>query len=103
MALQKQVESSQEVDEASLFEDDFFASMVSPQGIIQIGEWVFKIDLRREKVYALPASETSLVANLKQAQPSHDKIRVFSTSDDVLDMIENGMYGDSSVESGIAT
>lgn len=77
-------------------EDDYLASMLSPEGILQIGEWIFKLDLPNKKVYALHEKDQDLLDELKKAAPSHDKIRLFSTDDEVLLMLEDGQIGKSS-------
>lgn len=86
--------------DSDLIEDDYFASMLSPEGLIQIDDWIFKVDLKNVEVYALIASDAdlndNLISKLKEEQPKDAKIRVFSTNDDVLDMIQNGQLGESS-------
>lgn len=61
---------------------------------------MFKVDLKNKQVYALLASDAdqneNLISKMKEDQPRDAKIRVFSTNDDVLDMIENGQLGESS-------
>ena len=64
--------------------------MLSPEGIIQIGKWIFKIDAENEKVYALHEQNRKLLAELKKDTPAaSDKIRVFSTNDEVLSILED--------------
>lgn len=74
-------------------EDDYLASMLSPEGIVQIGEWIFKLDIPNEKVYALNEKDQNLIGELKKDTPAHDKIQIFSTDDDVLDLLKSGEKG----------
>lgn len=82
------------VADACAVDDDYLASMLSPEGIVQIGEWIYKVDVCNEKVYALPVAEEAYVGELTEKTPSHEKIQVFSTDDEVLDLIEAGETGD---------
>lgn len=82
-------------------EDDYLASMLSPEGILQIGAWICKLDIPNQKVYALHEKDKSLLSELKKDFPSHDKIKVFSTDDEVLPMLEEGEASKSSARVSI--
>jgi hypothetical protein len=76
-------------------EDDYLASMLNPKGIVQIGEWIIKVDVPNKKVYALNEKDENLINDLEKDIPSHEKIRLFSTDDEVLVMLEEGEMGKS--------
>ena len=71
-------------------EDEYLASMLSPEGLVQIGEWIFKLDMPNKKCYALAQKDEILLGEMKKAAPFSDKIQAFSTDDEVLDLLENG-------------
>jgi hypothetical protein len=69
--------------------DDYFFSMLNTDHAIQIADHIFKIDLNKQTVYALPASEKSQYNDLVTENTANKNIRVFSTGDYVLDLIEH--------------
>lgn len=71
----------------SCIEDDFLASMLNPDGIIQIGKWIFRLDICAEKVYALAEKDKNLLGELKKKMPTHKAVLIFSTDDEVLDLL----------------
>lgn len=80
-------------------EDDYLGSMLNPDGMIQIGAWIFKIDIPHEKVFALHEKyKSAALASLKKGDTSHDKVKVFSTNEDVLLILE--AEGENATSSG---
>ncbi|NJO89651.1 MAG: hypothetical protein HC831_12425 [Chloroflexia bacterium] len=75
--------------EASPFEDDVLASVLNQEGIVQIENYVFKIDMKNDKVYVVTEKDAALLtADLKSP-----KVMIFSTDDEVLSMLELGYTG----------
>lgn len=71
--------------------DDFFGQLLNEDGAIQIGNHIFKIDLNSEKVYSLNINNrNSSYKDLLKGNSSNKDISVFSTGDDVIDLLENG-------------
>lgn len=70
---------NQKEREAINIEDELLATLLNPQGIIQIAENIFEIDALNETVTVYPASETREKKNGSQ---------IFSTNDDVFDRLD---------------
>jgi hypothetical protein len=79
------------VKEDNPIESDFVSSVVNIDGIVRIANHFYRIDLENSKVYALPIQYKSTGYNdLKNARntSSNPNIRVFSTEEEVLDIME---------------
>lgn len=87
--------------EAACIEDEYLASLLSPESIVQIDNYIFKIDACNKKVYALKAADEVYIAELKKETPSHPKITVFSTDDEVLNLIEAGESGNPTARTAL--
>lgn len=66
--------------------DDYLATILSPEGLIQIGKWIFKINLPEEKCYVLEESNIESYSDLINENVSNH-VRVFPTSETVLDVL----------------
>jgi hypothetical protein len=85
-----------------LLKDSYFGSMLNEDLAIQIGTTIFKIDPLKEKVYVLPAAEENHYADLIQENTAYPGIQVYSTNDNVLDLIDKvGTKGLFCSETGI--
>lgn len=76
--------------------NSFFSSLINSDGLIQIGDYLFKIDLDIGKVFVLPPSVSSnkqAINDLKKENTSNKNILVFSTDDDVLNLLANDSNG----------
>lgn len=69
--------------------DEHLAALVNPQGIIEIGEWIIKINPAKSLVTVLNEKDENLYPDLLN-DVSNPKIYQFSTNDDVLDLLEEG-------------
>jgi hypothetical protein len=74
-------------------EDDFLASILNPDGVVQIGEWIFKVNLEKEVVLALNQKHAALYQDLVEENIDREQIYVYNTHDDVLTLIKEGIYG----------
>ncbi|TAE34545.1 MAG: hypothetical protein EAZ91_00340 [Cytophagales bacterium] len=77
----------------SCIEDDYLASMLNPDGIVQIDQWIFRLDVCAGKVFVLAEKDKAMMAELKKKMPTHKAIRVFSTDDEVLDLLSTTKPG----------
>ena len=75
--------------DARSIKDEYFASILNPDLVVQIGGYIFKVNPASEKVYALPVDDEAQYKDLISENTANTKIRVFSTNDDVLDLIRN--------------
>lgn len=74
--------------------DDFLGQLLNEDGIIQIGNFIYKVNLQSNKVFVLPVSNSSEYQDLVDENKSNKNIRQFSTSDDVIYLAENGEAGE---------
>jgi hypothetical protein len=65
-------------------EDNMLATLLNPKSQIRIGENIFKIDMKNEKVFVIPFSDYSKFYDFGTKKNQ----RTFSTEDDVLDILE---------------
>lgn len=68
--------------------DDFFGSILNQDDIVQIGGHIFKVDMGKEKVFALGVVFESQLQYLLQENITNLKIKTFSTQEDVLEAIQ---------------
>lgn len=77
-------------------EDEFLASILNPDGIVQIGEWLFKVNLEKDIVLAMNQKYKNFFYNdLVNEKIDNKQIYVYSTDDEVINLIKNGVYGTS--------
>lgn len=72
----------------TVIKDDYFASILSLDKTIQIGQHIFKINPETEQVFALHVKDKKDYNDLKNNVISNPKIRVFSFNENVLDAIK---------------
>lgn len=67
--------------------DDYFKSILNSDLAVQIGEYIFRVNPLTEKVYALPVANEDQYQDLVNENVGNTNIQVFSTGDDVLELI----------------
>ena len=72
--------------------DDFLPTILNEDKIVQIGKWIIKVDIQNEKVFVLSEENEKFYNDLKE-NINNKNIYVFSTEDDVLDLLEEGVKG----------
>jgi hypothetical protein len=75
---------------SALITDDGFRSLLNPDLVVQIGDYIVKVNPATKKVYVLPAAHEAEYADLVAERTSNPNIRQFSTNDDVLDLLTPG-------------
>lgn len=78
---ERKIEQEQKNKESEF--DALFATLLNPERIIQIGNHVFKVDMKKEKVYVLNKTEYSNSESFKTRKYSS-----YSIYDNVLDVLE---------------
>jgi len=73
--------------------NEFLSSILNKDGLIIIGTYAFKVNLSTEKVYAMEAGLETEIDDLKAENVKNSNIMVFSTGDDVLDLLAEGSRG----------
>jgi hypothetical protein len=88
---------------ASLIRDEYFASILNADLVVQIGDYIFRVNPSRERVYVLSAANEKEYNDLIAENARNSNIRTFSTNDDVVDVIEAGGKGPETLcsETGI--
>lgn len=79
--------------------DPHLASLLNPQGMVQIGKWIFKINLCNKRCYVLDANDATdaLLHEMAKQQPKNAKISFYSTEEDVIDLLMAGVRGKNSL------
>lgn len=77
----------------TLFGDTDFTNLLNGAGVIQIGDYFFKVDPVLHKVFVLPISESAYYYDLVTKNPQTGKVAMFSTEEDVLALIKDGIMG----------
>ncbi len=72
--------------------DDFLLSILNEDKIVQIGQWVIKVDMESGLVSALSEDDIIFYDDLVN-DAINDKIYRFTTGDDVLDLLDAGVKG----------
>lgn len=68
---------------------DFLKTILNPDGITKIGNYIIKVDMANEKVLVLKNEDIQYYDDLVSNNFSNGKILVYSTNDEVLDMLAN--------------
>lgn len=93
--------SAERPNRSALITDDQFRSILNPDLVVQIGDYIFKVNPATEKVYALPAAHETEYADLVAERTSNPNIQQFSTSDAVLDLLVSDQANARCRESGV--
>ena len=71
-------------------EGELLARMINKDHIVQIGNYIFKIEPSVGKVYALHEDNAVSYPDLVNMNISNSAIKVFSTDDDVIELLKDG-------------
>ena len=85
----------------TLIKDDYFASILSDDKTVQIGQHIFKVNPENEKVYALHIKDKKYYNELISNIENSPFIRVFTFNDDVLEAIKNNNVGNNDIVPGV--
>ncbi len=78
---ERKIEQEKENRESEF--DALFATLLNPEHLIQIGNYIFKIDMKNENVYVLNKEDYS-----NDESFSSNNTIIYSTHDNVLDLLE---------------
>lgn len=76
-----------------LLGDDDLAQILNEDWIVQIGDYLYRVNKPTESVYVLPTSNISEYQDLVNENKANKNIRKFSTEDDVVELAESGDEG----------
>jgi len=70
--------------------DEFLLAILSDDKLVQIEDWIFKVDLENDAIIVMSAKYQEFLPNLKSGD-YNEFMYMLSPDDDVIDIIENGM------------
>jgi hypothetical protein len=73
--------------------NDFITTLLNSDGMLRIGNYLFKINLAAETCLVVDGDNEEDVADLISENTTNKKIMIFSTSDDVLYLLAEGSKG----------
>jgi hypothetical protein len=76
-------------DTVDLFYDPYFEAMLNTDKIIQIGDYIYRINPKKEQVFVLASKFNSEYLDLVNENIANTNIKVYSTGDNVLELVEN--------------
>lgn len=91
LALNKSGESD------DLIGDEDLAQILNDEWIVQIGDYLYRVNKPTESVYVLPAANIDEYQDLVDENKSNPHIRKFSTGDNVIELAESGAEGQKSL------
>lgn len=77
----------------NLIGDDDLAQILNSDWIVQIGNYLYRVNKPTESVFVLPSSHVSQYQDLVNENLTNKNIRKFSTEDDVIELAESGAEG----------
>lgn len=75
-------------------EDDLLSAMLNKDLVFQIGNYLYRVNKEREKVFVLPSNKIVEYQDLVSESKTNPNIRQFSTDDDVIELAESGATGE---------
>lgn len=76
-----------------LLEDEYISSLMNEDRVLQIGQYLFKINVNEELVFVLNEQDKEHYDDLVKENDENEKIMVFTTNDDVLPLLAEGSNG----------
>lgn len=74
----------------NLIEDEILSKVLNKDQIVQIGNFIYRLNKADEKVFVLPVAFSSQYADLVSENTKNPNILVYSTEESVISMVENG-------------
>jgi hypothetical protein len=81
--------------------NEFLSSILNEDGLIVVGDYFFKVNLSSAKVYVLNLQFENEIADLKAENTGNENVMVFSTEDDILDLLSEGNRGTINGRTGL--
>jgi hypothetical protein len=86
--------------------DEFLSNILNKDLIVQIGNYLYKVNKSIEKVFVLPVINLNEYSDLVSENKLNKHIRVFSTEDNVIELAESGASGEKALickDDGVAS
>ncbi|MCS6794580.1 MAG: hypothetical protein NZ516_01320 [Raineya sp.] len=71
-----------------VYEGTLISALLNTNGILQLNQWILRIDKANERVLVLQENHESQINDLINGNTSNPNIQVFSTDDDVISILE---------------
>lgn len=91
--LRESDQNARAIEALYIEEDDLLGSMLNEYGVVGIEDYYFKIDSNGELVFVLPSLYESEMEDLIDGEWGNENVYVFSTDDDVLYLLDEGIKG----------
>ena len=78
-----------------LFNDPYFEAILNSDKVVQIGNFIYRINPLSQKVFVLPSKNSSEYNDLVNENTNNSNIKVYSTGDNVLELVENNTVAKS--------
>jgi hypothetical protein len=85
---------NQGTNAVDLIEDNVLSAILNKDRVVQIANYIYKVNLQTEKVFVLPKAKISELNDLINENITNKNIRQFSTGDDVIYLAESGDPGE---------
>jgi hypothetical protein len=69
-----------------IIDPDFLQTVLNKDAAVQIGKYIYKIDVQKEKVFTLDTAHAGQYSDVVSGNTANSNIRAFSIGDDVLDL-----------------
>jgi hypothetical protein len=83
-----------------LIGDEYMSTILNEDWIVQIGDYLYRVNKPTESVYVLPAANIDEYQDLVDENKSNPHIRKFSTLENVIELAESGAEGQKSLFCG---
>lgn len=77
-----------------LIEDNVLSAILNKDRVVQIANYLYKVNLQTEKVFVLPKTRIGDYGDLVNENKANKNIRQFSVGDDVIYLAESGDAGE---------
>ena len=77
------------LSDSNFINDEFLQTILNKDGAVQIGNYIYKIDVNNEKVFVLNAENASQYSDVVEGDTSNTNVRAFSVNDEVISLVEN--------------
>ena len=84
-------ESSLEKSNNIGVDDEFLASLLNQDNIMQIGDYLYRVNKSKESVYVLAAEHFNQYTDLVNENLNNENVREYSTNEDVVELVEAGL------------
>jgi hypothetical protein len=79
--------------DSAMIRDEYFAAILNADHVVQIGDYIFRIDPAVERVYVLPVEHEKEYSDLIAGNSRNTNLKVLSTNDDVLEKLQVAAQG----------